>query len=115
MSPEIALEYINAAKSTTYKVTEQFAGGENQGAFRVVGDDGKTAVLKTSANPMWRAQVERAKAATDHLRPLGYPVPTYLHIDSTSAGTFWLEDELPGRAIATPSIEQVNAILDLIE
>jgi aminoglycoside phosphotransferase len=115
MSPEIALEYINAAKSTTYTVSEEFAGGENQGAYRVVDAAGKSAVLKYSANPMWRAQVERAKAATDHLRPLGYPVPTYQYIDATNTGTFWLEDEMPGHAIQTPSTEQVNQLLALIE
>ncbi len=116
MSPEIALEYINAAKSTTYTVSGQFSGGENQGAYRVInGADNKTAVLKYSTNPMWRAQVERAKAATDHLRPLGYPVPHYLYIDSTSAGTFWLEDELPGKAITAATPGQAADLLRLIE
>jgi len=116
MSPEIALEYINAAKSAKYSISGEFSGGENQGAYRVVNaNDGKTAVLKYSANPMWKSQIERAKAATDHLRPLGYPVPTYQYIDATGTGTFWLEDELPGQAIETPSTDQVNELLALIE
>lgn len=115
MSPEIALEYINAAKSTAYAISDKFSGGEDQGAYRVVDAAGQSAVLKYSANPMWRTQIERAKAATDHLRPLGYPVPSYLYIDATSSGTFWLENELPGQAIQAPQSGQIDELLRLIE
>lgn len=115
MSPEAALEYLNAAKSTKYTLAGQFSGGDDQGAFRLLDEAGKSAVLKISANPMWRTQVERAKAATNHLRSLGYAVPEYLYIDSTSSGTFWLETELPGLPITSPSTEQVTELLRLIE
>ncbi len=115
MSPETALEYINAAKSAQYSVAEDYTGGENQGAYRVVNADGTDAVLKLSANPMWRNQIERAKAATKHLRTLGYPVPQYLHVDSTSGGTFWLEDHLPGVGLTIPTTEQTTELLRLIE
>jgi aminoglycoside phosphotransferase len=115
MSPEVALDYINAAKSATYSIATQYSGGEDQGAFKVVNGDGTAAVLKTSKNPMWRPQVERAKAATDHLLPLGYPVPKYLYIDSTNEGTFWLESVLPGQGIATPTDGQITELLRLIE
>jgi len=115
MNPEVALEYINAAKSTTYSVGGQFSGGENQGAYRVLNGDGTGAVLKLSTNPMWRSQVERAKAATDHLRTLGYPVPKYLYIDSTGSGTFWLENEMPGQIIVSPTPGQTTALLALVE
>jgi aminoglycoside phosphotransferase (APT) family kinase protein len=115
MTPESALEFINAAKSTQFSVAGQFSGGEDQGAFRVSTPDGQTAVLKISKNPQWKKQVERAKAATDHLRPLGYPVPTYMYIDATDAGTFWLEDELPGQPVEQPSPGQIDALLGLVE
>lgn len=114
MSPEIALEYINAAKSTTYAVTNKLSGGENQGAFLVSEPTGKRAVLKLSANPMWRSQVERAKAATAHLATLGYPVPKYTYIDATNTGTFWLEDEMPGAAIEQATPEQITQLLGFI-
>ncbi len=113
MDPNSALEYINAAKGTNYTLTAQFSGGEH--AFRVTNTDGARAVLKTSNNPMWKAQIERAKAATGHLRPLGYPVPAYYYIDATDRGTFWLEDELPGLATEKPTPEQVTALINLIE
>ncbi len=111
MSPEIALEYINAAKSTTYVVQSQLSGGENQGAFLVADPAGQTAVLKFSSNPMWRSQVERAKAATNHLRPLGYPVPQYTYVDATNQGTFWLEDRMPGAQIADATPEVVTELV----
>ncbi len=115
MKSELALEYINAAKSSAYSVSSQLSGDDKQGTYRVVGGDGMGAVLKISANPMWRSQIERAKAATDHLRPLGFPVPKYLYVDSTDDGTFWLEDELPGQVLASPSLEQITALLGLVE
>lgn len=115
MTPESALEYINAAKHTNYSVAGQFSGSDDQGAFRVSSPDGQTAVLKLSRNPQWRSQIERAKAATDHLKTLGYPVPTYLHIDSMDEGTFWLETELPGLPIERPTTGQITELLRLIE
>ena len=115
MNPEAALDYLNAAKSAKYTLAGHFSGGDDQGAYRVVDAAGLGAVLKISANPMWRTQVERAKAATNHLRPLGYPVPEYLYIDSTSSGTFWLESELKGMPVEAPSPEQVTELLRLIE
>jgi thiamine kinase-like enzyme len=115
MGPQVALDYINAAKSTKYVLDNQFSGGENQGAFRVVNSDGTTAVLKFSTNPQWRSQIERAKAVTDKLRPLGYPVPSYLYVDATDTGTFWLENELPGMANGSPPPEQTTKLIDLIE
>jgi len=115
MSPDQALEYINAAKHTGYTVAGQFSGGQDQGAFRVTNTDGGTAVLKLSKNPQWKAQIDRAKAATDHLRPLGYPVPTYLYVDATAGGTFWLENELPGLGVDQPTPEQVQKLIALID
>ncbi len=115
MTPEVALDYINAAKAATYTLSGEISSSENHTAYRVVNGDGASAVLKYSANPMWRTQVERAKAATDHLRPLGYPVPSYLYVDATSAGTFWLENELTGQPIKSPTPAQIEHLLGLIE
>lgn len=115
MSPQIALDYLNAAKKSTYTLDHQFSGGENQGAYRVVNADGTGAVLKLSKNPLWRTQVERAKAATGHLRPLGYPVPEYLYIDATDTGTFWLESELPGSILINPTPEHATALLGFLD
>jgi len=115
MTPDQALEYINAAKSTQYAVSGQFSGGQDQGAFRVTNSDGGTAVLKISKNPQWKAQIDRAKAATDHLRPLGYPVPTYLYVDAGTDGTFWLENELPGLGIDKPTPDQIQKLIALID
>ncbi len=115
MTPEAALEYINAAKSSSYAVTGQFSGGDEQGAYGVATPDGQAAVLKLSRNPRWRSQIERAKAATDHLRALGYPVPTYLYIDATDTGTFWLESMLPGLPVSQPTPAHVTELLRLIE
>jgi aminoglycoside phosphotransferase len=115
MNPDSALKYINAALHAGYTVSSQFSGSADQGAFRVSSPDGKTAVLKLSRNPQWRSQIERAKAATDHLGALGYPVPTYLHIGSMDEGTYWLETELPGLPVDHPTSGQISELLRLIE
>jgi aminoglycoside phosphotransferase len=115
MGPEVALEYINAAMSKHYRVEIQYSGGEDQGAFRVINDDNTRAVLKLSKNPGWLSQIERAKAATKHLSQVGYPAPKYLYIDATDSGTFWLENELPGDHADTPTLEQINSLIAVIE
>lgn len=115
MTPQEALELINAANHTDYSVSMQYSGGEDQGAFQVVKSDGSHAVLKINRNPLWVSQIKRAKAATDHLRSLGYPVPTYTVVDSTDRGTFSIQSELPGQpGEPTPElIKQVTALIDL--
>jgi aminoglycoside phosphotransferase len=114
MTPEEALEYINAELHSTYSLNAEFAGGQDQGAFRVAAADGSRAVLKLNANPQWINQVQRAKAATEHLATLNYPVPKYLVIGSNDRGTYSLQTELPGTA-AQPTAEPVGRLLKLID
>src|SRR5437763_448950 len=106
MSPEEALEIINSSQHTAYTLNARYSGGEDQGAYQVVNTDGSRAVLKINRNPMWVSQVNRAKAATTHLRPLGYPVPTYMLVGSTDRGTYSLQTELPGAA-GEPTVERM--------
>src|SRR5690349_17436724 len=90
MTPDEALEYINAEIHSTYSLNAEFAGGQDSGAFRVVSAEGVRAVLKLNPNPQWINQVQRARAATAHLAGLGYPAPKYLVVGSTDRGTFSL-------------------------
>src|SRR6185312_11556656 len=96
MTPEEALELINASEHTSYSLNAQYSGSEDHGAYRVVDPSGSRAVLKVNSNPQWIRQIERAKAATSHLAGLGYPVPKYLISGSTDRGTYSLQSELPG-------------------
>ncbi|HUD10968.1 MAG TPA: aminoglycoside phosphotransferase family protein [Candidatus Saccharimonadia bacterium] len=116
MSPESALELVNASENTTYTLNAQFSGGQDQGAFLLLNGDGKRAVLKLSRNPMWLSQVTRATAATSHLKALNYPVPTYIMSGSTDTGTYWLQSELPGSVlVGPPTVEQVTDLMRLID
>ena len=116
MTPQEALEFINAAHPTkAYTLKAQFSGGENQGAFLIVAADGAREVLKLSRNPLWLNQIKRAKAATDHLRPMGYPAPTYGLMDATDRGSYWIQNELPGEKIVTSTAEQIQALIDIVE
>jgi aminoglycoside phosphotransferase len=115
MSPEAALELINAELHTAYTLGEQYSGGADQGAYRVLSAGGAPAVLKTNRNPQWIRQVQRAQSATERLRQLGYPAPTYFVTGATDTGTYSLQSELPGAKVAQPTSEQLAAILALVE
>lgn len=116
MGPNQAIDLINARLKTTYTVTTQFSGGQDQGAFRVTDASGTAAVLKISRNPRWADQVRRGQAATNHLRGLGYPVPEYKLVDSTDSGSYWLETLMPGGgAYGNPTSAQVSDVIRLIE
>jgi aminoglycoside phosphotransferase len=114
MSPETALDQINAELHTVYALNSEYAGGADTGAFRVANSDGTRAVLKINPNPQWVKQVQRAKAATDHLVTLGYPAPKYLSVGSNDSGTYSLQSELPGTS-ATPTADAIASIIKLIE
>jgi aminoglycoside phosphotransferase len=116
MGPEAAIDLINADQPVKYSLVGRLAGGEDQGAYRVVDATGQNAILKLSNNPRWADQVKRGRAATDHLRPLGYPVPTYTYIGASDSGSFWLETELVGGpVIGAPTADQIKNILQLVE
>jgi hypothetical protein len=114
MTPQEALELINASSHSTYTLNAQYSGGEDEGAFSIIGADGSRAVLKLSRNPMWINQVQRAKSATDKLRTLNFPAPTYTIIGSTDRGTYSVQSELPG-ATGQPTVEGIESLLGLIE
>lgn len=114
MTPQEALELINAEQHSSYALTAQYSGGQDHGAYQVTGTDGKRAVLKLNRNPMWVSQVNRAKAAVTHLQALGYPVPTYLVVGSTDHGTYSLQTELPGAA-SDPTVECITDLLRVID
>jgi aminoglycoside phosphotransferase len=116
MSPESAIEQINASEHTSYVLGDQLAGDQERGTYLAVEGDGKRAILKVSRNPMWVNQVNRASAATTHLKALNYPVPAYTTIGSTDTGTYWLQSELPGSPLSDPpTLEQVTDLVRLIE
>lgn len=116
MGPEAAIDLINADQPNRYTLVGRLAGGEDQGAYRVADQTGQNAILKLSRNPRWADQVKRGQAATNHLRPLGYPVPTYTYIGAADSGSFWIETELGGGPVlGAPTTDQIKNVLQLVE
>jgi aminoglycoside phosphotransferase len=113
MTPEEALEYVNAELHSAYALNAEYSGGQDEGAFRVASPDGARAVLKLNRNPQWINQVQRAKAATAHLAGLGYPAPQYLVVGANDRGTYSMQTELPGSA-AQPTLEPIASLLKLM-
>jgi thiamine kinase-like enzyme len=114
MTPQEALELINAEQHTAYTLNAEYSGGQDHGAYQVIDTDSKRAVLKLNRNPQWVNQVNRAKAATAHLQALGYPAPLYLLVGSTDRGTYSLQTEMPG-ASDGPTVERITDLLRVID
>jgi hypothetical protein len=78
--------------------------------------DGKHGVLKVSANPVWINQIQRAKAATDHLRAVNYPAPVYEAMGSNERGTWWLQSVMEGAGLeAPPTTDQITSLIATLE
>jgi aminoglycoside phosphotransferase len=114
MAPEEALEIISREAHLEFALNNEYAGGQDSGAFRVASPTGNKAVLKLNRNPVWVNQIQRAKAATTHLAALGYPVARYLFVGSTDRGTYSLQSALPGLP-ASPTVPVVQRLIELIE
>jgi hypothetical protein len=109
------LAAINARHDTHLALGERFANGE-QGAFAVVGPDGRRLVLKWVGAPPALAVYQHADAATKSLRDKGYPAPIYVLLGSNEGVAYAIHEELPGapmgqlRADLLPQLLELNAL-----
>ena len=94
---EEAVRQINALHGTDFRLGGRYPVGE-MGAFRVVDGAGAPFVLKWSPRPAHPALIEAAARATDDLRPLGYPTPTYVLWGPIAAGCSGIQSVCCGRA-----------------
>ncbi len=115
-----ALDAINAAHGTEFKLLSRFSTGE-WGAYRIAQSDGQSAVLKyvtdlsdtniVDPDPLLPVRI------TDRLRMLGYPVPRYLLTGRLQEdGLYWVQEELPGEPLwVDPTVEQVEELVRLLK
>ncbi|MFW6136020.1 MAG: aminoglycoside phosphotransferase family protein [Chloroflexota bacterium] len=113
------LEVVNADHGTAYELLAAFGTGE-WGAYRLAQPGGEPAVLKffldlqdtnvTDPDP------HLAPRITDHLRPLGYPTPKYLHTGwLNDEGLYWVMEQLPGAPLwRNPTVGQVEKLVSLL-
>src|SRR5690242_8809690 len=81
----ITIDDLNANHGTRFRAVGSYDGGEF-GAVRLVDEHGRGFVLKHQPPGL-------APAATDALRPLGYPAPRYV----VWGDDYHVQEELPGR------------------
>ncbi len=109
---EEVLRQINALHGTYFRLRGRYPVGE-MGAFGLVDGTGTPFVLKWSPRPAHLALIEAAARATDQLRPLGYPTPTYVLWGAIPRGCFCIQGTLPGRPAALTSLVTVDQLVAL--
>lgn len=103
---------INARHGSQLTLGERFAGGE-QGAYAVREPDGRRLVLKWNSAPAALDGYQLARALTERLHDLGYPVPRYVFLDVGADVAYAVQDELPGAPQGTLRAELLPRLLEL--
>jgi Phosphotransferase enzyme family len=112
---EETVRQINAQYGTNFRLLGRYPVGET-GAFRLVDGAGTRFVLKWSPQPAHLPLVTAAARASEQLRSLGYPAPSYVLWGALPEGCFGVQHALPGRPrrLAEPAIvDQLVALCDL--
>lgn len=89
------LAQVNTREGVAYELLQAFPGSVNSGAFVVGGPQGRRILKWVRTTPSFRAQFN-AKAVTDALAPMGYPVPRYERIEELGEGGYVVMTELAG-------------------
>jgi hypothetical protein len=109
------LVLITQRHGERYELAGELAGGDGPGAWALRSDAG-AAVLKVLAGRDGTADLESRWRAVDVLRERGYPAPALRCIGTFDAGTYVVQQRLPGSPIGsgfTPG--QLDEILGLLE
>ncbi|TCK61282.1 aminoglycoside phosphotransferase family protein [Curtobacterium sp. PhB136] len=99
-----------------WRLGSPFRGGLQSGAWSVRHDDGRTAVLKLTADAGWARQVTAAAGPVAAVRRAGYPTPAWSEVGTTTTGTAYvLQEFCPGRTIELVDERTAAAIVDVVE
>lgn len=107
---------INKKHNTRFTLHGKYATGENQGAYALSDDHDGRYVLKWNDRPSWIHSLQRAQKITNHLRPRGVPVPTYVLVDRyMDEVLYWLQTALPGIPPQRLSRSHAEQLIALVE
>jgi hypothetical protein len=114
MEPGELLQQINTRQGATFALVRKYVDGET-GAFAITDQSGERYVLKWAAGAKNLQWAEGARAVTDRLRSVGYPVPRYLYIGILSEGIYSIQSALPGSPLRSLTIALLPRLLELNE
>jgi len=106
------LDEINRRHGTTFRLVRRYERGE-QGAFALEDATGCGYVLKRPAYAGYLDGVRMAVAATDALRPTGYPVPHYVLSGAIDGVAYAIQEALPGAPLGDATAEILPRLLAL--
>lgn len=110
------LALVGADHGINYELVGEMRGGDGPGAWELRSSDGDRAVLKVLAGRDATHDIEQRFAAVDVLRGRGYPAPRLLCCGSVPAGTYLVQERLPGSPIGSSFTPvQLDEILRLHE
>jgi hypothetical protein len=112
---EAIFREINAQHGTDFRFLDRYSVGEI-GAFRLVDGADASFVLKWSSRPEHLPLIVAAARATDQLRSLGYPAPTYVLWGVLAEGCFEVQRALSGRPrplTERATVDRLVALCDL--
>ncbi len=113
---DAVLGEVNAAHGTDYVIVRQLAGGFQSGAWLVVGEHEKRAVLKWSQNSAWAVQIQRAAQAVERIRAQRYPTPAWTAVGVTSAGLgYQVQEVVPGEAAGRLTVGLARELVRVLE
>ena len=115
--PEAVLAEVNHDQGTSFALAGVLSGGFQGGAWRIVGPDGDTSVLKWREDDgAWHRVVLAATAKVAAARRHGYPTPSWVAAGVTAHGFVYQIQELvagcPAEYLTEPLARQLVDVLD---
>jgi len=114
---DAVLAEVNRDHGTSYVVVGALSGGFQGGAWRIVGPDGGSAVLKWSeARGAWAQVVLAAQAKVAGVRQHGYPTPAWVAAGLTMHGfVYQVQEFVSGRPVDCLTEPLARQLVDVLE
>ena len=106
---------LNATHGLALTLQSRFDSGMQSGAWLVVDDDDRPAVLKWSRNGS-EPDLLRLAGVVERIRGAGYPTPDWLAVGSTATGcTYHLQEFAPGQPSWPLTVPATELFIEVLE
>ncbi|WP_326813439.1 MULTISPECIES: aminoglycoside phosphotransferase family protein [unclassified Streptomyces] len=113
---QAVLSEANHAHGTQFKLNHRFDDGVQSGAWLLLDDNGRRAVLKWSPVRDWARQIERAAGGIAKIRAAGYPTPAWLAVGTNTDGFgYQIQDFVPGRSPNQVTTSEAQLLIGILE
>ena len=106
---------LNDAHGVAFTLQSRFESGMQSGAWLVVDDDKRPAVLKWSRNGS-QSDLPRLAGVVERIRGTGYPTPAWLAVGRTASGcTYHLQEFAIGRPSWPLTVAATESLIEVLE